>query len=82
MNPVMVIIFILDYLLIFIDYFNDLDNEDKQRVIDAMELISNETCVRFVTKNETHIEHIKFLKVSLNNNKMCNNPPILSKLNT
>lgn len=39
------------------------DIEDKQRVLHAMELITFQTCVRFLAKNESHLEHIMFFKV-------------------
>lgn len=42
-----------------------LDIEDEQRVLNAMTLITSQTCVRFVAKNESHLEHIMFFKVTI-----------------
>lgn len=37
-------------------------SNDKELIINAMEIFSNETCIQFVPKTAQHIEHIKFKK--------------------
>lgn len=41
----------------------DYNDHEKQLILNAMKIFSNETCIKFMAKEKQHKEHIKFFKV-------------------